>query len=274
MRFFNPYHNHNEARKHAKKLRVRLRQQHWELVQHKKIPLREADVLLRAVDAVLSGRRVLMYTHVFAFYCKNKSELALFEHMQEQLNINNERVLEMLELEGIVQRYLERRTPEELRTELFEYIAELRNFTELSLKFMSEMLQAVQDGLLDDVAAVEQPTHGAAAAAAGGARGPKGGGNGGHTFLKRGGGIGGRMQRLFGKSSPRRGGSTSTRGGGSSRKAQSSTSAAGVPFTAQEEARELQVAQLMSLGHVRSLAEAALESTTGDLAAAEQLLAS
>lgn len=250
MRQYTPFHNHNKARTHAKALRGKLERQHYELVQHKGIPLRDADVLLRAVDAVLSGRRVLMYTHVFAYYCTNKAELALFEHMQEQLNVNNERVLENLELREDVQEYLDMASPEQKRLELFAYITELRNYTELSLKFMREMLGAVEGGLLDDAGSAH-------AGAAGG------GGSGGFSAAIA------PVRRWLGasKAPPTRGGRGARAKRATGMGGASADSAADV-----EAERETLVARLLSLGHERRNAEAALRATFGDLAAAEQLL--
>jgi len=235
MAHFTPYHNHDTARKHARKMKLRLKRQHFELVQFKFVPLRDADVLLQAVDAVLDGRRVLMHTHVFAYYCDDKSELALFEHMQEQLSLNNERVLERLELRTEVDDYLAMDDPEQKRVELLAFITELRNYTELSLKFMHEMLRAVQGGLLDD------------SGSAGGAGG------------------GSSTQGKPKRSKPWQGSSA----------AGAAAAVSGASLAALQQAegeRELQVAQLMSVGHERSNAEAALRATFGDLAAAEALL--
>lgn len=161
LHYFSRFDNHDKARRHAKQLLVRLEKKMDQLQSEKGLTYKDVECLRTAVEAILKGRRVLKWSYVFAFFCTDSQELALFEFLQQQLETNNEHLLELLELSKVVDKYLGGSSPEEYRVELFDYLRSVRNYVSISMKFMEDVLRGVENGLTEPGGA------GAAAAAEG-----------------------------------------------------------------------------------------------------------
>ncbi len=161
IHYFSRFDNHERARRHARQLLVKLEKKMDRLQSEKGLTYKDVECLKTAVEAILKGRRVLKWTYVFAYYCTDEQELALFEFLQQQLETNNEHLLELVELRTDVDKYLEGSSPEIYRVELFEFLREVRNYVSISSKFMDEVLAGVDNGLT-------QHSGGAAAAAGSG----------------------------------------------------------------------------------------------------------
>lgn len=151
IHYFSRFDNHERARRHARQLLVKLEKKMDRLQSEKGLTYKDVECLKTAVEAILKGRRVLKWSYVFAYYCTDDQELALFEFLQQQLETNNEHLLELVELRTDVDKYLEGTSPEVYRMELFEFLREVRNYVSISTKFMDDVLSGVDNGLTQSV---------------------------------------------------------------------------------------------------------------------------
>ena len=149
IHYFSRYDNHERARRHARQLMVKLEKKMDRLQSEKGLTYKDVECMKSAVEAILKGRRVLKWSYVFAFYCEDAKEQALFEFLQQQLETNNEHLLELVELRSDVEKYLDAPSPEVLRIELFDYLREVRNYVSISMKFMEDVLSGVENGLTE-----------------------------------------------------------------------------------------------------------------------------
>jgi ariadne-1 len=132
LHYYQRYHNHDNAKKFAARLRA-LTTQRMLQMQGKAQDSGWVDVqfLQEAIDQVFACRRVLKYTYVLSYFMADDApERDLFEYLQQQLEMNTERLSELSEMK--------------LRKINRE---EIVNYTRVTAQFLANLLEGVANGL-------------------------------------------------------------------------------------------------------------------------------
>ncbi len=109
----------------------------------------EVDFLEQGTEVLLACRRVLQFTYVMAYFMADGREKSLFEHLQELLEGSTEELSELLE-----------RPLEEMDRR------QVVNFTRVTAKFLSQLLEGVDEGLVDGASGAGAASSAASSAAA------------------------------------------------------------------------------------------------------------
>ncbi|CAE7586626.1 ari-1, partial [Symbiodinium sp. KB8] len=109
----------------------------------------EVDFLEQGTEVLLACRRVLQFTYVMAYFMAEGREKSLFEHLQELLEGSTEELSELLE-----------RPLEEMDRR------RVVNFTRVTAKFLSQLLEGVDEGLVDGASGAGAASSAASSAAA------------------------------------------------------------------------------------------------------------
>lgn len=98
LHYYQRYHGHDSGLKFASKQRELADQRMVEHQESSKSSWIDVQFLKQATEQVIECRRVLKYTYVLGYFLKDKStEKQLFEHHQEMLEKNTERLQEYTE---------------------------------------------------------------------------------------------------------------------------------------------------------------------------------
>lgn len=89
--------NHNQSLKFESKLNEIVQEKMKGLQELHKMSWIEVQFLQKAIDGLISSRRTLMYTYVFAFYLKSSNQQVIFEENQQDLENATEILSGLLE---------------------------------------------------------------------------------------------------------------------------------------------------------------------------------
>eukprot|EP00457_Paulinella_chromatophora_P005897 gb/GEZN01005915.1/.p1 GENE.gb/GEZN01005915.1/~~gb/GEZN01005915.1/.p1 ORF type:complete len:541 (-),score=72.29 gb/GEZN01005915.1/:29-1651(-) len=146
--YYQRYHNHDQAKVFAAKALV-LTEERMKLLQSEQTSWVDVQYLRAATEQVLECRRVLKFTYVFAYYLENGSEKTLFEYLQQDLERATEKLSELSEEE-----------PEKIKRD------EVVNYTRVTQKFLTNLLEGVENGLTGNPPELQAEMAAAAAVAA------------------------------------------------------------------------------------------------------------
>lgn len=133
LHYYQRYHGHDQALKFANNQRDLAEKKMVERQESQKSSWMDVQFLRHAAEQVIACRRVLKYTYVLGYFLKNDSlEKQLFEHHQEMLEKNTERLHECTE-HNIEQMD---------RTQVV-------NLTRVTEKFMNSLLSTMSGGIVD-----------------------------------------------------------------------------------------------------------------------------
>eukprot|EP00600_Ochromonadales_sp_CCMP1393_P003405 CAMPEP_0174990518 /NCGR_PEP_ID=MMETSP0004_2-20121128/21372_1 /TAXON_ID=420556 /ORGANISM="Ochromonas sp., Strain CCMP1393" /LENGTH=664 /DNA_ID=CAMNT_0016244147 /DNA_START=79 /DNA_END=2073 /DNA_ORIENTATION=+ len=156
LHYYQRYHGHDHALKFASSQRELAEARMVEQQEQQKTSWIDVQFLKQAAEQVIDCRRVLKYTYVLGFYLDDSTgEKQLFEHHQEMLEKNTERL----------QEYTEKPLEEIDRTQVV-------NLTRVTEKFMASLLASMTGGVVmidssDTVTAMAVAVDEGVAAAAG-----------------------------------------------------------------------------------------------------------
>jgi len=132
LHYYQRFHNHDQARKFAKKQieasEKRMATLYTQDSQTSK--WQNVQFLRKSTLQVLECRRVLKYTYVYGYFCMDARERELFEFLQEELEKATERLSELSE------------QPLEMLNR-----QEVVDFTMFTQKFMNNLLNGIRKGL-------------------------------------------------------------------------------------------------------------------------------
>lgn len=128
--YFQRYANHHRAGAFASLQRA-ITQQRMAEVAAEGLTWSEVDFLEQGTEVLIACRLVLQHTYVLAFYLPDGPEKSLFEHLQEMLEGSTEELSELLEqpVEAMDRR-------------------QVVNYTRVTAKFLSQLLEGVDEGLM------------------------------------------------------------------------------------------------------------------------------
>lgn len=131
--YYQRYHNHDQSRKFAEKLRLGTEKRMQEMRDQAGHAASWMDVqfLQAATEQVLKCRNVLKYTYVFAYFLESGPEKTLFEYLQQELERTTEQLSELSEqpLEKLSR-------------------PEVANCTRVTDQFLQNLLEGTADGLI------------------------------------------------------------------------------------------------------------------------------
>jgi len=132
LHYYQRYHGHDSALKYASAQRVQAEARMVEQQEAQKSSWIDVQFLKQAAEQVIDCRRVLKYTYVLGFFLPDGSpEKQLFEHHQEMLEKNTERLQEYTELNlDLIDR------------------TQVVNLTRVTEKFMSSLLASMTGGVV------------------------------------------------------------------------------------------------------------------------------
>jgi ariadne-1 len=133
--YFQRYSNHMRAGSFAARQRQTAQQRMGEVAGSGK-SWSDIEFLETGAEVLIACRRVLQYTYVLAFYMTEGTERALLEHLQEMLEGSTEELSELLEQP----------------MEKMDRPAVI-NYTRVTAKFLSQLLEGVDEGLTGGVVA-------------------------------------------------------------------------------------------------------------------------
>jgi len=132
LHYYQRYHNHDQARKFAKKqIEIAEKRMADLYTKGEETPQWQSVQFLRkSTVQVLECRRVLKYTYVYGYYCHDAKERELFEFLQEDLEKATEKLSELSEqpLESLQRQ-------------------EVVDFTMFTQKFTDNLLRGLVNGL-------------------------------------------------------------------------------------------------------------------------------
>jgi len=132
LHYYQRYHGHDSALKFASNLREAADKRMTEQQESSKSSWIDVQFLRQAADQVIECRRVLKYSYVLGYFLKENSvEKQLFEHHQEMLEKNTEKL----------QEYTEKPIDKIDRTQVV-------NLTRVTEKFMSSLLANIVGGIV------------------------------------------------------------------------------------------------------------------------------
>lgn len=132
LHYFQRYHGHDRSLKFAATQREQAEERMVEQQESHKSSWIDVQFLKQAAEQVIACRRVLKYTYVLGFYLVDKSpEKQLFEHHQEMLEKNTEKL----------QEYTEQKLDDLDRTQVV-------NLTRVTEKFMESLLASTTGGVV------------------------------------------------------------------------------------------------------------------------------
>jgi ariadne-1 len=99
LHYYQRYHGHDQGLQFAEKLREQSERRMLEQQESQRSSWMDVQFLKQAAEQVRDCRRVLKYTYVLGYFLKDKTpEKILFEHHQEMLEKNTERLQEFTEM--------------------------------------------------------------------------------------------------------------------------------------------------------------------------------
>eukprot|EP01042_Synura_sphagnicola_P007087 gene7087-9074_t len=99
LHYYQRFHGHDGALRFAARQREQAEKRMVEIQESEKSSWIDVQYLKHAVEQVIDCRRVLKYTYVFGYFLVDGSaEKQLFEHHQEMLEKNTERLSEYTEM--------------------------------------------------------------------------------------------------------------------------------------------------------------------------------
>jgi ariadne-1 len=127
--YFQRYTNHHRAGAFASLQRA-VTQQRMAEITAEGLTWSEVDFLEQGTEVLIACRLVLQHTYVLAYYLPDGPEKSLFEHLQEMLEGSTEELSELLEqpIESMDRK-------------------QVVNYTRVTAKFLSQLLEGVDEGL-------------------------------------------------------------------------------------------------------------------------------
>jgi ariadne-1 len=144
MWYFERFNNHNKAQilakeKQLSQIEVKMHQLH----DIKQYPIGEVEFLKLAVEQVIRCRRVLKWTYVFGYYLLPGLEKNLFEHLQEKLEENTDRLHELVEKP--LDEYLDHEKTD--KAPFYHYKSDLTNYSQVTKEFFDRLIIGIENGL-------------------------------------------------------------------------------------------------------------------------------
>ncbi|KAF0699866.1 Aste57867_9576 [Aphanomyces stellatus] len=132
LHYYQRFANHAEAGKFATRMRDNTDTRMAEFEAEANGSYMDVGFLNAAIETMISCRRVLKYSYVYAYYLPIGKEKDLFEHLQEDLEKNTEH------LTGLAEKPLDKMDR-----------SEIINYTRVTDNFLKNILGDVDDGLLN-----------------------------------------------------------------------------------------------------------------------------
>lgn len=103
LHYYQRYHGHDHSLKFAAAQRLLAEKRMIEQQESQQTSWIDVQFLKQATEQIIDCRRVLKYTYVLGYYLPDSTrEKSLFEHHQEMLEKNTERLQECIETSGTV----------------------------------------------------------------------------------------------------------------------------------------------------------------------------
>lgn len=132
LHYYQRFHGHDQGLKFAEKLKLLVEKRMFEQQEHSRSTWMDVEFLRDAAEQVRDCRRVLKHTYVLGYFLKDRTpEKQLFEHHQEMLEKNTERLQEFTE-------------------KPFETLnrADVVNLTRVTERFLQSLLQNMSGGVV------------------------------------------------------------------------------------------------------------------------------
>lgn len=145
---FDRFANHDRAMHLSIKMKNHINTEIQTFISLKNLPYDEVRFLEDAVETITKSRRTLKNTYNFAFYMKDCKERQLFEHNQFLLEINADKLHEMMENET-KRKLLEVDNYEQFMKEWNNFKANVTNLATVTVKYQENLLNEIENRMMD-----------------------------------------------------------------------------------------------------------------------------
>lgn len=152
MHYFQRFMNHQRSRKFGVRTLKEIEAKMELLLAEKDYKITEVTFLKKAAVQVIECRKVLQWTYVFGYYLKTGPEKELFEFLQENLEKDTETLHELVE--SPLDKYLSKDATKEV---FFNHRSNVTNYAAVTAKFMTNLLDGVENGLTSEMPFQQQP---------------------------------------------------------------------------------------------------------------------